>query len=500
MSTQQSPLAPVFWSGTHAVPASWRRNLFIPAKNPATMEVSERELVPMRATVHLCFLSIVLGACANAVPEAAAPSQEPGSGDTPCGGAVCSAGQTCVNDLCLSLCRQDAECAGGTCVFFPDAAFGYCAAGDLVGIVPESNPDAEVPPERLGPPTSVDAGGANRPPAQGVPPPDAGPPPADVPPDNTPPPEVAPQPPCAYPAAGNQIAIGRTMPHVRWATARDANGAVVDFDLERFYCDAEWARYSVAAFVIGTGWCGACAAYDAQLADIAASFEAAGGLLVMVEIEDENYTPADSQMAFRIVQHSFGGGPALRVGDADTQPMAMATIGSSIIQSYPTAFVVRRSDMQVIANQSDSAGMLDYVQIARDAAADVGPPPGPDPGPGPAVQCVEEGSEPNNGVRRAVPLTVGEHAGGICDDTPDFYLIQTPGPWHVDLLFQNAVGDLDLYLWDPLSRSQLFGNDGSALGSYSEDDNEALDGVGPVALQVVGYEGAHAPYRLRFSE
>ena len=482
-------------------------------------------------------ISILLAACANAPPlEPGAGVGEAATEGAPCDAAtLCGAGQACLAGTCLSLCRSDAECGARRCVLFPNSDSGYCDAAPSAGgsppvgggaqpapggaeVAPPPPSEEGLPPKPPGPagdepapppppgeedPTPPPAGGGEAPPpsvdGDDTPPP-AGdePEPPEVeptPPDDEPaPPDEVPPPDCEYPAAGRDITYGSAVPRFRWATALDADRNPVDFDLERFHCDPAWARYNVAAFVVGAGWCGACEEYDRQAGAISRDFAAAGGLFVLVTVEDASYVPADSETSYRIVAHTFGDGPGLRVGDADTQPEPMSIQSSSIVQSYPAAFVVRRSDMQVIADQNRDAFTLDFLQIARDEA---GGGPGPDPG----GDCVEEPGEPNDTAASAVRLSPGgEIAGGICNGRPDFYAIEVAGRWRVELEFRHADGDLDLYLWDTARGDVAVGADGRPLGSVSADDDEAYEGRGPATLQIVGYQGARAPYRIRLRE
>ncbi|MCK6570307.1 hypothetical protein L6V77_04260 [Myxococcota bacterium] len=495
---------------------------------------------PMIVHGRRAALGLLLGACANvgqgelgATVDAPAPGfgGDPGTRPVTGGGTcidttACPAGQSCVGGVCLQLCTTHQECASSHCAPFEGSTVGYCAlpGGDAPGPQdPETAPaPPDLPPEEGAPPPDGEPGSqtpddeAPAPPADGPadkpPPEDEAPPaPPPVPPegddppptppeDPEPPPETPPAPPevppadCAYPPADGTIALGRTMPYMVFPNARDAANTVRPLDLEAFHCDPAWAGYSALAFVIGTGWCSACVEYDAELARVAAAFEAAGGLFVMVEVEDANYAPVDSAGAWRILDRSFGGAPGLRVGDADTRPSPNSLSSQGIVASYPTAFVVRRSDMRVIYDQAREAYTLDYPAIAREAAD------GPAPGPAPGGACTEEAGEPNDTVVQATPLAAGvEVSGGICDGAPDYFQIDLPGAWRVDLTFSHAAGDLDLYQWDAARNDVAYGPNGRPLGSDSADDDERFSGQGPATLQIIGYEGARAPYRLRLT-
>ena len=461
-------------------------------------------------------------------PGSVPPGVEGACVETP----ECPPELTCVAGTCLRLCVTAEDCPLGECRLYPGGAVGRCvmsrspdgpsdgaeplpeepSAPDPVapepppddeGPLPEDEPppeakppeddsvapepDAPPPPNDPADPTPEDEAPVPPPPA--TEPPDAQAPPEEPEAPDPPDPPPAPAPDCVYPQAGPQVRLGRTMPQLGWPGALDMDGNAVPFDLESFHCDPVWSRYSVAAFVIGTGWCSACAEYLETIAPDAAAFEAAGGLFVFVEVETADYGPATNDDAHRIVRRHAGAAPGLRVGDAETRPVQFAVRDMDIVSSYPTAFVVRRSDMQVIYDQHREAYTLDYPAIARDAAG--GPPPMP------GLECVEEPAEPNDSTATATTLEAAELVGGVCNDRPDFFRLTENGRWALDLRFRHADGDLDLYLWDEARNAPARTLAGRLIGSDSADDDERLEGSGPAIVQVIGYEGAVAPYRIR---
>ena len=460
----------------------------------------------------------------QALPPAA---NEPPVEQSTCGGPdACESGQTCVGGVCLWICQIDRDCPTGVCQPFGEDETGYCAESGLVE--PQDRgapapPEPEVPEMAAPAPAPAPAPDNEEPPPLDKPPPDpadtpdeapspgpseepegAVPQPPETEPEAEPEPEEVPEAPpapptaaptapppldCRYPNAGRQVQLGRPMPRFEWSNALDVDRRVVPFDLEAFHCDPEWSRYSVVAFVVGAGWCSACAEYLQTIAPAAADVEAAGGLFVFLEVETADYSTANSDDAFDIVRRHAGRAPGLRVGDADTEPVGSAMRDLDIVSSYPTAFVVRRSDMQVIYDQHQDAYTLDYVAIARSAGQ----------GPLPGVDCTEEAGEPNDGQATATPLGDMWVAGGLCDDRPDFYRIDAPGAWVVDLQFSHRDGDLDLYLWDSQRGAPARNGVGRLIGSDSADDDERLQGSGPATIQVVGFEGARAAYRIQRS-
>jgi hypothetical protein len=91
----------------------------------------------------------------------------------------------------------------------------------------------------------------------------------------------------------------------------------VTYKLEDVACDED---VSVIVFVLGAAWCGACSAYSMRLNAEAEAFEAAGGRIVYVELQDMNYEPTDSHFAYEHLSTLIGNGPGIRVGDLDTRP------------------------------------------------------------------------------------------------------------------------------------------------------------------------------------
>ncbi len=307
---------------------------------------------------------------------------------------------------------------------------------------------------------------------------------------------------CGYPEYSNTFTYLDTVPPIRWEGAYKGDGTQFDFDLEEVNCDDdEWGDVSILVFVVGAAWCGACSAYAVRLNQEAATLMEAGGRIVYVEVEDLNYQPATNEFARDHLDHLIGNGPGYRVGDADAStvfgPAPQFIAQSGIIMNYPTVFVVRRSDMRIIAHQGRSQYPLPLVDIARNPDRDWANPPPPvfESNCGPDT---EEASEPNDTPEDAKVLS-GTVEGGICAREPDYYRIEAEGDWRVDLEFSHAQGDLDVFVWD-------VPNDGPAVdgpnvvGSDSSDDNESFTHRGPALLRVQGFQAASAPYTLTLTE
>ena len=170
---------------------------------------------------------------------------------------------------------------------------------------------------------------------------------------------------CNYPDAPDTIAHGSTMPQLFWESALDADGTEIDFRMTDFHCAAAYGRYETVVFVVGAGWCPNCPAFMRYVNDQSAELEAAGMQIVYMEIETSTRQPASNQQSSDIVAREVGAdAPGLRIGDAATMPIEMAF--SRVVRAVPTAYVVRKSDMMIIADQLRTNGYLPLLDIARD--------------------------------------------------------------------------------------------------------------------------------------
>jgi hypothetical protein len=300
---------------------------------------------------------------------------------------------------------------------------------------------------------------------------------------------------CQYPAAPTNLGTSGTLPNMSWVGAYDGNGSPMNFSTSAFFCDSTYDRYSSIHFIVGAGWCPNCPEYLANVGAIAGQIEAAGGMVVFVEIEDSSYAPATHSNANQTVSQDVASGVGLRIGDGQTMPSPM--VFGNAVSSVPNAFVVRRSDMQVIASQATSQYVLDFVDLAQQAAGGSGP----GPGPGPTTRCGpndEEVYEPNDSSATAGALPFGSPvSGGLCvAQTRDYYRVTSTGSWTLDLSFTHSVGDLDVYVWDDATQAPLEDASGNPVGSEGTVDNESFSWSGAATIVVLGYQGATAPYEI----
>ncbi len=284
------------------------------------------------------------------------------------------------------------------------------------------------------------------------------------------------------------------IPYVYWENAHYPSGVVKPLRFGDLHCDES---VSIMIFVVGTTWCGGCTSYAQRIAQSAEQIEAAGGRIIFIELEDDNYAPCTSEVANRHLSQYIGD-VGIRVGDADTQPGGggyMATSG--VVRAYPTVVIVRRSDMRIIADDSTGARDLDLVAVAQNPDQDW-------TAPEPAIvenRCdgPDEASEPNNSVMQAAPLDAGMVRGGICDGYADFYQINEPGAWQLRLDFTHSVGDLDVAVWDTSVDGPLRDPNGELIGGFTQADGEMFEHVGPAIIRISGFQGASASYTLHLS-
>lgn len=297
---------------------------------------------------------------------------------------------------------------------------------------------------------------------------------------------------CDYPAFTSNIVTGATMPALEWENARLPDGSRGRFSLRDIYCgEAEGEQPSVFVFILGANWCGACTHHMGQLAPEAAALQEAGGQFVFVGVENLDYAPSSTEEALRTLGGAAGQAPVYIVGDGDTGGVIA---GSGAFTSLPSVVVVRTRDMKVIADNGSGAAGLDFVEVAidPDAGWENPPPPMID------SQCApgqDEDLEPNNSPDMPAVIGPGTIEGGICDEHPDFYLIDIAGPWRLSLDFSHALGNLDVYAWDGPGDAPLR-VENRVIGSYGVEDGESIEHAGPTLVRIGGFRYESAPYVL----
>jgi thiol-disulfide isomerase/thioredoxin len=176
---------------------------------------------------------------------------------------------------------------------------------------------------------------------------------------------------CADGQSGTLCEAADAPPPYAWAEALTGDGTKTAFSMEEWYCDENSDDIALIMVVVAT-WCGYCPDYVAMVGANADALKEAGAKIVYV-VED----PASNDLARGYINGYIGPDNAgLRVGDQMTlwqyddgekvENKAGSVYGSPAISGIPTAFVVKRDTLQVIASQSASQYQLNFTQILED--------------------------------------------------------------------------------------------------------------------------------------
>ncbi len=303
---------------------------------------------------------------------------------------------------------------------------------------------------------------------------------------------------CDYPRFARQLNYGAIMPPLYWDAAYKPDGSTFDFKLEDVYCDVSYKDTKVLFIIVSAGWCTPCTLYAQRLRPDAPIIAAAGGLIAIMESQDDNYGEANNAYAQRHINHIIGDTYAIRLGDQDTKPISDWLHMQPLIVAFPTVIAVRTRDMAVITDSNRSQYYLPLLQIAQDPEADWSN-PGIPPFNSHCGPTDDEASEAtNDDANTPTEIGAGTYPGGICDENPDFYKVTIDGNWKAELDFDANVADLDMYAWDPVANQPIQEN-GNIIGSSGSTGHEEFAYHGAQVLSVMGYQGASAAYTLKIT-
>jgi hypothetical protein len=168
--------------------------------------------------------------------------------------------------------------------------------------------------------------------------------------------------------------MGQVIPPLAWSAAYKAVGALVeDFSLEKVYCDPEYADVETIIFISSAEWCPNCPNYLRFVQTFLPALAEANALIVWVEVQDNNFNPASSLDGWRTFDRIFDDNGediiGMFVGDKDMVGGPVFN-GNSLVQAFPSQFVVRKRDMRVIHGSIRSDYLLPLLQLARHPEAD----------------------------------------------------------------------------------------------------------------------------------
>ncbi|MGC6418380.1 MAG: hypothetical protein ACON3Z_14755 [Bradymonadia bacterium] len=306
---------------------------------------------------------------------------------------------------------------------------------------------------------------------------------------------------CMYPEWGADIGLGRVMPPFEWSNASENGQSIGGFSAMDIFCQPSWDDVETIVFVVVPEWIPWLYEYTAYVDALSPQIEEAGGRVVFVGAHTLQGQPIGLNATQLMLAESTPQGSGVRVGEGNSS-FGLRLMDTPLVNHLPSAFVVRRSDMRVIATQTArGAEHLPYVEIAQAPDADWS-----NPGPATIIptlpsNCPEGGDEdlePNDFPEQASRIGAGRIRGGVCERRGDFYYVDIQGPWRFELSFSHAIGDLDVIL---LRNGQPIADGrGQPAGAQSSTDDEVFDWQGPVMVYIYGYDGATAPYRLTISE
>ena len=305
---------------------------------------------------------------------------------------------------------------------------------------------------------------------------------------------------CSYPDPTGErfntaLELNTVIPPLEWPNSYSAkNSSMTDVSLKDIYSKPNFKWVKTINLLTTAGWCPACPDYLRAVADMNPELKEAGGLLIYVDVQDNDYAPADSEFANEHLSRLLGSTEGYFVGDLNSQPLSRFFGQSTAIEAFPDAYVIRRRDMTILTSQNlnRDAGMIPFVRIAEDPEQDwttIMPPPF-------ESVCAEgddEASEPNDTAETAGVLMEGMSSAGICTPEPDFYQIETEGAWTVTINFSHSEADLDLYQVNPNAPDMVL------QGSNGESDSETLSGEGPATLVVISYTGTSTLYTINLT-
>ena len=264
---------------------------------------------------------------------------------------------------------------------------------------------------------------------------------------------------CRYPVEAPRFVSNREiLPHLIWENAQDKDGNVQVFDLEDVHCGEDWQDVKTLVFQVSAVWCVPCNRRLPITAGLAPQLAELGSQVLYVEAQNLQGGPIGTVQAAAHIDSIIPDGLGLRLGDRDSKPTSnIFNTSPGFIEAFPTIFVVRTSDMKIIANSADSARAdLDLLTIAEHPDWNWTDPDNPVEAF--VSQCEagkDEAYEPNDTIADASELGAGVVEGGICTDAPDYYRINIPGRWRVTLLFSQEIGDLDVYVWNENTKNQF---------------------------------------------
>jgi hypothetical protein len=187
---------------------------------------------------------------------------------------------------------------------------------------------------------------------------------------------------CRYPNPtgmgwDNELKVNTVIPPIFWPTAFSAKqeAMINGINLKDIYCggaDGEFKDVKTINLILTAGWCPSCPDYLREVKALSGTLKSKGGIVIYVEVQDESEGAASTAFAAEFLGRLLGQTEGYFVGDGETMPTSEFFNQSTGFSSFPSAFVIRRSDMQIISSQEQNqeTGMLPFVEIAENPNGD----------------------------------------------------------------------------------------------------------------------------------
>lgn len=256
---------------------------------------------------------------------------------------------------------------------------------------------------------------------------------------------------CIYPDTNTIPMDGEAFPPMVIPGAIGPNNSSVDFSFRDAYCGTMDDPPKTVVMFNTAVWCSACRTFFSGLYPVVFLPQVSEDAEIVYWVaQDEGFNwDVSNRDAARDMDSKFPDGAAtrgLRVGGAGIAAPHTNWQGSpsTVVEVFPSAFVVRTSDMKVIAYEGNGESYLPLGRITRHPDWYYGDPNHSESSaPACPAGVVDEASEPNDTIARAQeisgPTTID---GGLCHgDNLDVYHVTIQGDWRATLSW---VGDADL--------------------------------------------------------
>ena len=178
--------------------------------------------------------------------------------------------------------------------------------------------------------------------------------------------------PCTYFAPDGEgwtteLDIGVRVAPLEWSTAFNADdGQMRSLSFNDLLCSEEFSWVKTINLITTAGWCIYCPDYLRRVAALSTALKDAGGLVLYVEVQDDQGSLASGEYAYNHINRIIGQSEGLIVGDKNTKPQKGFFNYSRNVDAFPNAFIIRKRDMRVLMTRESTPSFLPFVDLAQD--------------------------------------------------------------------------------------------------------------------------------------